>query len=81
MTPDQAILRLLEERGEGKTICPSEAARLLTEEGSDWRERMGDVHAAAGRLGEHGRIRTTWRGEPRAVGDGPYRIARADARG
>ncbi|MFW5634767.1 MAG: DUF3253 domain-containing protein, partial [Erythrobacter sp.] len=29
MTAEQAILALLEERGPGRTICPSEAARRL----------------------------------------------------
>ncbi|MDB5695721.1 MAG: hypothetical protein JWN21_1264 [Sphingomonas bacterium] len=42
-----AILTLLAARGVGRTICPSEAARLVG--GEAWREAMPGVHAAVTR--------------------------------
>lgn len=57
---EEAILTLLSRRAEGATICPSEAARRIGGEG--WRERMGEVRAAAARLADAGRIEVTQRG-------------------
>lgn len=51
---EQAILRLLDERGAGKTICPSEAARAVRPEG--WEALMEPARAAARRLVAAGRI-------------------------
>ena len=48
----RAILDLLATRARGATICPSEVARALGEEG--WRERMEPVREAARRLVERG---------------------------
>lgn len=49
---EQTILRLLRERGAGKTICPSEAARAVA--GDDtreaWEPLMEPARAAARRL-------------------------------
>lgn len=49
---EQTILRLLSERGAGKTICPSEAARAVA--GDDarkaWEPLMEPARAAARRL-------------------------------
>jgi hypothetical protein len=61
---ERAILRLLEERGEGKTICPSEVAREIagSEERSAWEPLMSPVRAVAGRLVEEGKIVVTQRG-------------------
>jgi nucleoid-associated protein YgaU len=63
------ILRLLAERGEGKTICPSEAARAVA--GSDTREQweplMEPARAAAQQLVSAGKIVVTQHG---AVVDG-----------
>jgi hypothetical protein len=58
----QAILDLLEQRDQGKTICPSDAARAL---GGDegFRPLMEVVRAAAGELVREGRIEVTQRGE------------------
>ena len=56
-TLDKTILRLVTERGEGKTICPSEVARHLA--GSDetrWRLLMKPVRARAVALATGGRI-------------------------
>ncbi|MEM8875246.1 MAG: DUF3253 domain-containing protein, partial [Planctomycetota bacterium] len=46
--------RLLGDRGVGKTICPSEAARAVG--GEDWRMFMEPTRMAARRLVEHGKI-------------------------
>lgn len=51
---EHAILKLLSERGAGKTICPSEAARVLDDE--NWRELMEPARQAARRLVNQGRI-------------------------
>lgn len=75
---EQAILDLLEQRDEGKTICPSEAARVL---GGDvgFREHMDDVREAAARLRDRGAIEVTQGGravDP-ASARGPIRLRRA----
>lgn len=71
----EAILTLLAQRGTGATICPSEAARRLAPDA--WRDRMSEVHAATDVLLADGRVRLSWKGEPLAARDGPYRIALA----
>ncbi|MEO0786008.1 MAG: DUF3253 domain-containing protein [Pseudomonadota bacterium] len=58
---EQAILTLVAERGEGKTICPSEAARSLTDE--DWQRLMPKVREAAIRLAKDGAIVITRMGK------------------
>lgn len=55
------IVRLLEERDEGKTICPSDAARSLDADG--FRELMPVVREAAAELVDEGRIDVTQSGE------------------
>lgn len=45
---EAAILELLTQRGRGKTICPSEAARRISPE--DWEPLMERTRAAARRL-------------------------------
>ena len=52
-----AIIRLLETRDSGKTICPSDAARDLDDE--QFRELMPTVRSAARRLASAGRIDVT----------------------
>ena len=54
-----AIMDLLSQRGPGKTICPSEAARLLDPSG--WKELMDKARAAARRLVAQGEIVVTQR--------------------
>jgi hypothetical protein len=69
-----AIMELLAQRGPGKTICPSEAARLLDPSG--WKELMDKARAAAGRLVAQGEIVVTQRGkivDPSEV-KGPIRL-------
>lgn len=55
---EEAILRLLRERGAGKTICPSEAARAVAGDGerNAWEALMEPARAAARRLVAGGRI-------------------------
>ncbi len=38
---------------------------------------MQDVHAAVSRLVRDGIVTLSWKSAPRALGDGPYRIRRA----
>lgn len=71
----EEILRLLEERGEGKTICPSEAVRRLYPD--DWRDRMELCREAAAELADSGRIEIHQGGktvDPRSH-RGPTRLA------
>lgn len=74
MTPREAILSLLAKRSPGKTICPSEAARLIDTE--SWRDRMPVVRAVAAELADAGEIVVTQRGEPVDVrkARGPIRL-------
>lgn len=76
LSPEQAIRNLLEQRGEGKTICPSEAARLLAGPIGDWRVEMEEIHKATDALLERGEIRLSWKGQGMKKRRGPYRIAR-----
>jgi hypothetical protein len=71
----EAILALLRERDEGKTICPSEVARKLAGDG-DFRPLMDPVRDAAARLAEEGAIEVTQGGEPVRVEEarGPIRL-------
>jgi hypothetical protein len=74
---EAAILGLLDDRGPGKTICPSEAARAVAKE--DWQPLMEPARAAARRLVSEGKIVITQGG---AVVDsskakGPIRLRKA----
>jgi Protein of unknown function (DUF3253) len=73
----QAIGRLLRERGHGKTICSSEAARAI--DPVHWRAQMAAVRAEAFRTADAGEVVVLQRG--RVVNGrearGPIRIARA----
>jgi hypothetical protein len=55
---EEAILTLLGQRGAGKTICPSEAARVVagSDERSKWEPLMEPSRAAAHRLVAQGRL-------------------------
>lgn len=72
----RAILALLARRAEGRTICPSEAARAVAGEGDDWRALMDPVRAAAARLVATGRIEVTQKGRVVDIGAarGPIRL-------
>jgi hypothetical protein len=70
------ILRLLDVRAPGKTICPSDAARALA--GDGFRAHMDDARAAAADLVADGKIEVTQRGEvvDIARARGPIRLRR-----
>ena len=55
---EEAIVRLLRERGAGKTICPSEAARAVAgvETREAWEPLMEPARAAARRLVAQGTV-------------------------
>jgi hypothetical protein len=79
--PEQArlrtvILELLERRGPGKTICPSDAARALA--GQDFQPLMDMTRAAAAELAADGEIEVTQRGEVVDIAQtrGPIRLRR-----
>lgn len=61
---EAAIFGLLDRRAEGRTICPSEAARALG--GNDderWRPLMQPVRDVAYALADEGRLEVTQKGE------------------
>lgn len=60
----KTILQLLEERGAGKTICPSEAARAVagSETRSAWEPLMDEAREAAFSLADDGQIVVTQKG-------------------
>jgi hypothetical protein len=62
---EAAILELLAERGRDKTICPSEAAKLVGGKDTrrDWEGLMEPARAAARRLVAEGRIVMTQGGK------------------
>ncbi|WP_419807165.1 DUF3253 domain-containing protein [Terriglobus sp.] len=55
---EEATLRLLRERGAGKTICPSEAARAVAGDAAHevWEPLMEPARAAARRLVARGEV-------------------------
>lgn len=73
---ETVILDLLSKRSPSSSVCPSEAARAVG--GDEWRDRMDDARAAAGRLADAGLVDVT---QGREVVDvrtarGPVRIRR-----
>lgn len=58
----EAILALVNRRGAGKTICPSEAARQVSPD--NWRRLMPDVRAEAIRLAASGDLAIYRKGKP-----------------
>jgi hypothetical protein len=71
---EQVILRLLGQRKEGASICPSDAARAARPQG--WRALMDEVRAAAARLADRGEVDVTQRGHrvDAETARGPIRI-------
>lgn len=67
------LLDLAQRRGAGRTFCPSEAARALSE---DWRPLMPVVRETASDLQNRGLIAATQRGAPvdPASARGPIRL-------
>ncbi len=77
---EEAILALLAERGAGKTICPSEAARRVGgEQREAWEPLMEPARAAARRLHAAGRLLVMQGGHPvdPSHAKGPIRLKRA----
>lgn len=74
---EAAILDLLASRAPTATICPSDAARAVGDEGS-WRDLMDPARAAAARLVDRGEVEITQGGEvvDLATAKGPIRIRR-----
>ncbi len=71
---EAAILALVEKRGAGKSICPSEAARAVYPE--RWRDHMRQVRQAAVHLARRGDIVILRKGKPVDPNDfrGVYRL-------
>jgi hypothetical protein len=71
------ILRIAEQRGSGKTLCPSDAARSIG--GDTWRDLMPAARRIAFELAGEGRVDVTQHGEPvEAEARGPIRIRWVD---
>ncbi|WP_432511769.1 DUF3253 domain-containing protein [Kineococcus sp. SYSU DK001] len=73
---DTALRRLLDERGNAKTVCPSEVARAVG--GDDWRELVEPARSAARRLVAAGEAEITQGGrvvDP-STAKGPIRVRR-----
>jgi hypothetical protein len=71
---DEALARLLDERGENKTVCPSEVARAVG--GEQWRDLMEPARAAARRAVGRGDAEITQAGrvvDP-STAKGPIRV-------
>ena len=74
---EETILRLAAERGDGRTLCPSEAARALGGDKPDgWGPLMQPVRRVAVALAEAGRIVIYRKGKPVDPRDfkGVYRL-------
>ena len=81
---ESAVLTLLAERGDGKTICPSEAAKLVAGEDRakdkpsrrDWEALMEPARAAARRLVAQNRIVITQHNQvvDSSTAKGPIRL-------
>ena len=73
-----AITDLLDRRGPGKTICPSDAARAVA--GVSFRPLMDAARAAAAELVREGQIEVTQHGEvvDMEQARGPIRLRRRD---
>lgn len=73
---EEAIGSLLDRRGAGTSICPSEAARAVRPD--DWREYLEDTRCAARRLVARGELVITQGGrvvDP-STAKGPIRLRR-----
>ena len=77
---EETMLALVEKRGEGRTICPSEVARAIAGDDPDaWGRLMQPVRKAAVRLTKEGRVAIMRKGRPVDPDDfkGVYRIGPA----
>lgn len=73
---ERTVLELLEQRADGATICPSEAARAVG--GEDWRPLMEPARSAARRLVASGDVEVVQGGQvvDPSTAKGPIRIRR-----
>lgn len=70
-----ATMRALLRKRDGRSICPSDVARVIG--GESWRDQMPQVRAVAGDLVERGEIAVTQKGEEVPVdAPGPIRLNR-----
>ncbi len=71
---EKVLLQLLQTRGEGKTVCPSEVARSVSPQ--NWRPLMQPVREAASSMIEKGKIEATQKGRVVNLKDarGPVRL-------
>jgi hypothetical protein len=74
---EATIAALLDQRGAGKTICPSDAARAIG--GDSWRDLMEPARQAARRMVARGEVVITQHGQvvDPSTAKGPIRIRRA----
>jgi hypothetical protein len=75
----EAIFALLDRRRGDATICPSEVARAIHLQESEWRAAMPRVRSVAAALAARGLLRVTRRGEEvdATSEGGPIRLGRA----
>ena len=59
---EQAILALVAQRGPSKSICPSEAARLVG--GENWQAELTLIRRVAAQLAAAGKIQILRKGKP-----------------
>lgn len=75
---ESAILELLNNRERGKSICPSEAARLLSDASSKpgWKALMEPIRRVAHDMAKSGKIIITQRGKSvdASKSKGPIRL-------
>jgi hypothetical protein len=78
-TIERCLMKLLAERREESSTCPSDVARSLAADEAAWRALMPEVRKVAARLAEAGIVRIT-RGELTLSADeidhGPIRLRR-----
>ncbi|PZU87594.1 MAG: DUF3253 domain-containing protein [Chelatococcus sp.] len=77
-TLEATLLKLAAERGPGRTICPSDAARALGGDHPDgWGPLMQPIRRAAVKLMKEGRLVITRKGRPVDPDDfrGVYRLS------
>lgn len=74
---EERIRKMVDERGAGKTVCPSEVARSLAN-GGDFRSLMPQVREVAATLAERGEIAVTQKGRTVDAREarGPIRLGR-----
>ncbi|MEU6062218.1 DUF3253 domain-containing protein [Streptomyces sp. NPDC047097] len=77
---EETVLRLLDQRAENATICPSDAARAAhSDSGDGWRALMDPVREAVRRLVAAGRVEVVQHGEvvDMDTARGPIRVRKA----